>query len=112
GIAVPREGESLPAGRLSLKAETEEARLSLSGEYRHPDVNPLSLAASLPFHPGAWATGGRKIGDETIAATARMERSPLAFLAGQVPGIESISGEVTLDAEVSGTVSAPHLRGQ
>lgn len=112
GIAVPREGESLPAGRLSLKAETQEARLSLSGEYRHPDVKPLTLSASLPFHPGAWTTGGRKIGDETIAATARMEHSSLAFLAGQIPGIESISGDVALDAEVSGTVSAPHLRGE
>jgi len=111
GIAVPREGESLPAGRLALKAGAKESKLSLSGEYRHPDVQPLSLSASLPFHPGAWAMGGRKIGDETLAATARMERSSLAFLAGQVPGIESISGEVSLDAEVSGTVASPRIRG-
>ncbi len=112
GIAVPREGDTLPAGQLSLKAATQASQLSLSGDYRHPDVKPLTLSASLPFHPGAWATGGRKIGDETIAATAKMEHSPLAFLAGQVPGIESISGEVAIDADVSGTVSAPHLRGQ
>lgn len=111
GLTVPREGQSMPVGQLSLKAESADSQLTVSGEYRHPEVQPLSLNASLPFHPGAWATGQRKVAEESLKASAKMERSPLAFLAGQVPGIESIAGEIVLDASVSGKVSAPQILG-
>lgn len=111
GLTVPREGQTLPVGQLTVKAEAGASQLALSGEYRHPEVQPLTLEASLPFHPGAWATGRRKVGDETLAASAKMERSSLAFLAGQVPGIESIAGEIALDASVKGQVSAPEILG-
>jgi translocation and assembly module TamB len=40
-----------------------------------------------------------------------MDRSSLAFLTGQVPGIESIAGEVSLDATVSGKIGAPQIKG-
>jgi hypothetical protein len=111
GLTVPREGQAMPVGQLVLKADAKDDRITLSGDYRHPEVKPLALAAALPFHPGAWATGKRKVTDETLEASAKMERSSLAFLAGQVPGIESIAGEIALDATVSGTVSAPQIRG-
>ncbi len=110
-LSVPRQGDPLPAGRLALKLGTKDGELRLSGEYQHPDVKPLDLAAVLPFHPGAWATGERDFAEEPLSASAKMERSPLAFLAGQVPGIESIAGEIALDASVAGTLAAPQLRG-
>ena len=111
GLTVPREGQAMPVGQLKLAAHAKDAQLSLSGDYRHPDVKPLTLSAALPFFPGDWATGKRKVADEILSASAKMERSPLAFLAGQVPGIESIDGEIALDAAVSGTVSSPQIRG-
>lgn len=111
GITVPREAKAMPAGRLELNLNANEAGLALNGEYRHPDVKPLGIAAKLPFHPADWATGKREVKDETITASAKMDRSSLAFLTGQVPGIESIAGEISLDAEVSGTVAAPQVRG-
>jgi autotransporter translocation and assembly factor TamB len=111
GLTVPREGQAMPVGQLELKADARDDRLTLSGEYRHPEVKPLTLSAALPFFPGAWATGKRKVADETLSASAKMERSSLAFLVGQVPGIESIAGEIALDATVSGTVAAPQIRG-
>lgn len=111
GLTVPREGPAMPVGQLAVKANASGNRLTLSGDYRHPDVKPFTLSAALPFYPGDWATGKRKVGDETLSATAKMERSSLAFLAGQVPGIEAIEGEIALDAAVSGTVSAPQIRG-
>jgi hypothetical protein len=111
GLTVPREGQAMPVGQLELKADARDDRLSLSGEYRHPEVKPLTLSAALPFFPGAWATGKRKVAYETLSASARMERSSLAFLVGQVPGIEAIAGEIALDATVAGTVAAPQIRG-
>lgn len=111
GISVPREGGDLPAGRLDLVVEAPGDTLLVKGDYRHPDVQPLALRASLPFHPAAWATGARPFREETLEATAKMERSSLAFLVGQVPGIESISGEVALDAAVTGSLAAPGIRG-
>lgn len=111
GLTVPREGQAMPVGRLEVKADARGDRLDLSGDYRHPEVKPLTLSAALPFHPGAWATGARQVADETLSASAKMERSSLAFLAGQIPGIEAIAGEIALDATVSGTVAAPQIRG-
>jgi len=111
GITVPREDKSLPAGTLAITLDAKDAKLSLAGDYRHPDVKPLVITAALPFHPGAWATGERLVKDETITASAKMDRSSLAFLTGQVPGIESITGEVALDASVTGSIAAPQIRG-
>lgn len=112
GILVPRpDQQSLPVGAAELSLVSKGANLALTGSYRHPDVQPLTFSSELPFHPGAWATGERQIADEKITASAKMERSSLAFLVDQVPGIESISGEIAIDASASGTVSSPHPMG-
>ncbi len=111
-LSVPRKGaEQLAAGKLDLSASGADGGLALQGIYQHPDVKPLMIDATLPFHPGAWARKERKITDETIAAKAKMEKSSLAFLKGQVPGIETIEGEIALNAEVGGTIGAPLVKG-
>lgn len=110
-ILVPREKESITAGRLAFEIKGAGDDLSLAGKYEHPDIKPLALAASLPFHPAAWARGERKITDEEVSATAKMERSSLGFLASQIPAIESISGEIAIDAAVNGPLAAPEIRG-
>lgn len=111
GISVPREGGELAAGRLDLKISAPEETLSIEGDYHHPDVKPLAIRASLPFHPAAWAKDERQFKEEKLEASAKMERSSLDFLVGQVPGIESITGEIALDAAVSGSLAAPEIRG-
>ena len=110
-ILVPREKSSVAAGRLELALKGAAADLSLTGKYEHPDIKPLVITAALPFQPGAWARGERKVADETLTASAKMERSSLGFLAAQVPAIESITGEIAIDAVVKGTVSKPEIRG-
>jgi len=110
-ILVPREKDSLAAGKLALAVKGVGENLSLSGKYEHPDTKPLVIAAALPFQPGAWARGERKVADEVITASAKMERSSLGFLAVQIPAIESITGEIAIDAEIRGTVSKPEIRG-
>lgn len=110
-ILVPRESNSLAAGHLALDVKGIGEVLSLAGKYENPDIKPLLIKATLPFHPGAWARGERKAADEAITFSAQMERSSLAFLSGQIPAIEAISGEIAIDAEVDGTLAKPQIRG-
>ena len=110
-ITVPQKEGDFAAGELKLSLVAADDAAQLSGSFNHPDTKPLNVNASLPFHPGAWATGERKITDESIKATAKMDRSSLAFLPSQVPAIESISGTIGIDADVSGTISAPEISG-
>lgn len=110
-IAVPQEENDFEAGALNLTVDAGGEAAEIDGEYSHPDINPLLINASLPFYPGKWATGERKFTEEKIEASAKMANSSLAFLPGQVPAVESISGTIGLDANVSGTISAPEIKG-
>ena len=109
-IALP-EQDNLKVGAIDLALNTANSTATLSGEYRHPDVNPLKISASLPFFPKDWALKERDIQKEKINAAARMDRSSLAFLSGQLPAIKSIEGTIALDVEVSGTVKTPLISG-
>lgn len=109
-IALP-EQDDLKVGALDLSLQAADAKALLKGNYRHPDVNPLIINASLPFFPKEWALKERDVMEEEINASARIEKSPLAFLSSQVPAIKSIDGNIALDAEVTGTVSTPLISG-
>jgi|GEM_PF-706838 len=109
-LAVVGETET-EVGKAELTVRAAGTRAELTGTYSHPDVNPLALRAELPFHPRAWAVGERKVIEETLEASARMEASSLAFLPGQVPAIESVEGVAGIDVRVSGTVGKPAISG-
>ncbi len=110
-IVVPQKEGSFEAGELKLTLDAEDDTADLSGVFSHPDINPLNITASLPFHPGGWASGERKVKEEALKASAKMDQSSLAFLPSQVPAIESIAGTLGIDATVSGTISAPEISG-
>lgn len=103
--------DTLPVGEARLTLEAKDASAELRGAYRHPDVNPLEIRASLPFHPKEWALGERKVLDESIEASAKMAPSSLAFLPSQIPAIESIDGTIGIDARVKGLLSGPEISG-
>ncbi len=110
-IVVPQEEKDLPVGRLNLDLVAENAKASVNGKFEHPDINPFMIEANLPFLPADWAKGERKLLDESITASAKMEKSSLAFLTTQVPGIESIVGTIALDASLKGSLAKPSLSG-
>lgn len=110
-IVVPQEDKDLPVGRLNLDLVARNAKTSVNGKFQHPDINPFEIKADLPFLPAEWAKGERKLLDESITASAKMEKSSLAFLTSQVPGIESIIGTVALDASLKGSLTNPSLSG-
>ena len=111
-ILVPQEKkEDLPVGKLDLKLAASDALASVTGAFDHPDINPLQISGKLPFHPGAWATGQRKFGRERVQIRAKMDKSSLAFLSTQIPGIELVRGVAALDASIAGSVSQPDFKG-
>lgn len=110
-IVVPQEEKDLPVGRLTLDLIAENAKASVNGKFQHPDINPFVIKADLPFLPAEWAKGERKLLDESVTASAKMEKSSLAFLTSQVPGIESIVGTVALDAALKGSFAKPSIKG-
>lgn len=110
-IVVPQEEKDLPVGRLNLDLVTKDAAATVNGKFQHPDINPFVIRAALPFFPAEWARGQRKLPDESITASAKMEKSSLAFLTSQVPGIETIAGTIALDAELKGSLSKPAVTG-
>ncbi|MEM6278657.1 MAG: translocation/assembly module TamB domain-containing protein [Verrucomicrobiota bacterium] len=103
--------DNAKAGAIELSLEANEEAASLTGEYRHPEVNPLRISADLPFHPRAWALKERIFQDEKIQLSARMDRSPLSFLSSQVPSIKSIEGFLALNADVTGSFRKPVIAG-
>lgn len=111
GLAVPREEQPISVGIAELQVETKGEKILASGSYRYPQIEPLTIHAEMPFHPGAWAAGDTPVAEEAISASAIMGRSPLGFLTEQVPGIEFIEGVVSLDTKISGTIGTPKIQG-
>ena len=109
-LVVSRE-EAIAAGEISLDLAAANGTAKLEGAYRHPDVNPLQLVASMPFRPSNWVAEKDSFLQEKIALSAKMERSSLAFLASQIPAIESIAGTIALDLAVSGSLATPEING-
>ncbi|MEM6915814.1 MAG: translocation/assembly module TamB domain-containing protein, partial [Verrucomicrobiota bacterium] len=110
-LSLPDQAK-VKAGTLALSLRTENESAQLSGEYRHPDVNPFQIDASLPFFPQDWALNQRAIEEEPIQVSVKMDRSSLSFLSTQVPAIKSIEGVLALNAEVRGSLQKPVISGK
>ncbi|NRB73452.1 MAG: translocation/assembly module TamB domain-containing protein [Verrucomicrobiales bacterium] len=109
-ITVPGK-KAIEVGRLDLNLATADEKATLEGSFKHPQINPFTLKAAVPFRPTQWIDGSVKIADEPVSLSAHMDRSSLAFLASQLPGIQAIDGTLGLDAKVGGTISKPTVSG-
>ncbi len=109
-ISVPG-NDPLEVGALSIEINTANGEANLSGAFQHPNINPLNLKATLPFNPGEWVSGKSIFMDEPVVASARMEKSSLAFLSSQIPGIKSVVGSIAIDAAVAGSLAKPTITG-
>jgi autotransporter translocation and assembly factor TamB len=96
---------------LAMQLSVANDKANLDGRYQHPDLNPLAIEAGMPFFPADWARGQRKVVEESLSLTAKMEKSSLAFLASQIPAIESIDGQVGINAALKGSISKPSISG-
>lgn len=98
-------------GEIDLNLTGGNGTVSLRGEYRHPEINPVRIEGGMPFFPGEWVSGGRNLMREAVQASIRMEHSSLAFLTSQVPGLETVVGSASLNSEIRGELTRPELRG-
>jgi autotransporter translocation and assembly factor TamB len=98
-------------GVIDLNLAGGDGKVSLKGEYRHPEINPVRIEGEMPLFPGEWVSGARNLKREPVQASIRMNHSSLAFLTSQVPGLESVSGTASLDSEIRGELTRPELSG-
>ncbi|MDG2122782.1 MAG: hypothetical protein P8J87_03730, partial [Verrucomicrobiales bacterium] len=112
GVAPVEPGEvEVPPADVELGFAIGDAKLEVTGAVRHPQLNPLEVEAALAFLPEAWATGERKVTDEVLQASVKMEPSDLGFVKGYAAVIEVIEGALGIDVDVAGTVGAPVVTG-
>ncbi|MDF1861863.1 MAG: translocation/assembly module TamB domain-containing protein [Verrucomicrobiales bacterium] len=110
-IVLPNEKGDIPLGMMALQMSVANDKANIDGRYQHPDLNPFTIQAAMPFFPADWARGQRKVVEESLTLTAKMEKSSLAFLASQIPAIESIDGQVGINAALKGSISKPSISG-
>ncbi len=101
----------IPPADVELSLETVDGRLALDGTITAPDYAPASITASMPFRPGQWAENPEAFMQEAVSGRVDLPRVDVSRFSGLVPQARSLSGVVTGNLEVAGTLAAPDLRG-
>ena len=103
--------EQVRPANARLQFQVRDAVAHLEGLVEQPQIEPFHLQGSLPFHPSQWLDGSRDLLDETVALTATMAPSSLAFLPPMVPAVKEISGTLGIDLAVEGPLRSPEIAG-
>lgn len=111
GIHELLDDQVAPA-KANLTVSVKDAVATLSGQVDQPQIEPFTLAGTMPFHPTQWLDGSRSPLEETATASARMEPSSLAVILPFVPALKTIDGEMAIDVSLDGPLGSPNLEGQ
>lgn len=86
-------------------------KLNVTGELKQPRIQPVSIAATMPFDAGK-ILSTRSFDENTpLQATVRLPRSPVNFLRQFIPAVEQLDGDVALDVAIGGTIARPEFSG-
>jgi hypothetical protein len=101
----------LEPATFDLAAQVTHDQLAISGKLQQTKIQPLELAANMPFDIPK-IVRARKLPDETpITAKARLPRSSVNFVRQFIPDVEQLDGDLGLDVDVRGTIAQPVLSG-
>ncbi|MBV9463430.1 MAG: translocation/assembly module TamB domain-containing protein, partial [Verrucomicrobiae bacterium] len=96
---------------LDVDFTLRDRKFAAAGVLKQPEVQPLSLEASFELDL-LKALEQRHVDlNVPVTARARLPRSSLGFLAGQLPNVSDLNGDVAVDAAASGTLGDPRLSG-
>ena len=112
GICARPEQPDLPPADLTLNVKARDGLLTVAGEATAPDFAPALLNASMAFRPAEWAEAPELIKEEAVNARLDLPRVDISRFASLVPSVRKLSGMVTGNVEVAGTVSAPAIKGR
>jgi hypothetical protein len=101
----------LDPATFDLVADLRNNQLAFNGKLQQPRIQPVQVTANLPFDVSK-IIAERRFDEETpVTAKVQLARSPLNFLRQFLPAIAQIDGDLTLDANVNGTIAKPILSG-
>jgi TamB, inner membrane protein subunit of TAM complex len=106
----PRYANLEPA-TFRLTADATDKKLNLSGELKQAKIQPVAIAASMPFDAGKVLSTQSLDENTPVKGTVRLPRSSVNFLRQFVPAIEQLDGSAALDVAVGGTIAHPIFTG-
>lgn len=95
----------------NLSISLAEDRLTAAGIFRQPEIQPVTIAGTLPFHLPTIIREGRINPDSPITGSLRLPSSSLGFLQKLSPSIRNVKGNMTAQVDIDGTIQAPVLSG-
>src|SRR5207237_9959411 len=102
---------SLDPATFRFSADAAGNKLNLVGELKQAKIQPVSIAATMPFDAGK-ILSTRSFDENTpVQATVRLPRSSVNFLRQFVPAVEQLDGDVAFDVAVGGTIARQAFTG-
>jgi TamB, inner membrane protein subunit of TAM complex/AsmA-like C-terminal region len=102
---------NLDPATFRLSAAAAEKKINVTGELKQPKIQPVSIAATMPFDAGK-ILSTRSFDENTpVQATVRMPRSSVNFLRQFIPAVEQLDGDLAFEVAIGGTVARPALSG-
>ncbi|PYL87156.1 MAG: hypothetical protein DMF16_10730, partial [Verrucomicrobia bacterium] len=85
---------NLDSATFRISADAAGNKLNLVGELKQPKIQPVSIAATMPFDAGK-ILSTRSFDENTpMQATVRLPRSSVNFLRQFIPAVEQLDGDV------------------
>ena len=101
----------LAPATLDLDINLKDDRLALNGVVRQAKISPLEVKGSLPL-PVKKLLQEKKIDEQSpVQLSIKLARTPAAFISDIVPAIRFAQGDISLDANVGGTLAKPAMSG-
>jgi hypothetical protein len=101
----------LPPTDLSLGLVGRDGRLTIQGSATAPDLPAAEMNATLAFRPAAWAEEPELLKNEPIDGRIQLPRLEISRFTTLVPVAEQLTGVVTGNVVIAGTLGEPDLRG-
>ncbi len=102
---------NLDPATFRFTAEAGDKKLNIAGELKQSKIQPVAIAASMPFDAGKVLSTQSLDENTPVQGTVRLPRSSVNFLRQFIPGVEHLDGEVALDAAIGGTIAHPVFSG-
>lgn len=101
----------LPPTDLSIGLVGRDGRLTLQGSATAPDFPAAEMSATMAFRPAAWAEDPELLKAEPIEGSVQLPRLDISRFTTLIPAAEQLTGVVTGNVVIAGTVGEPDLRG-
>ena len=102
---------SLPPADLKVTLVGRDGRLVIDAVATAPDFPAAAATFAMPFHPYDWAMNPQHLKNEFIGGRMDLPRLDLSRFAALLPAAEKISGTITGNLQLAGTVAKPTANG-